>query len=378
LDVEFLDSTTGASLGYGTANGVRQVSAAASYRHNKSKQDDLAPYINVEKSLGSWTFDAGLRREQKKENVKVELPASYNLNAAGQNNPALRNATFGSGTWRNHDYDLSATVWTSGINYQFNQGLSAYGRFVKAYRLPISDDMMEATLNNTFSPGPTERIQQIEAGLKYATRKLSVFATVVQSELQNNAFAGVFAQPDGSLLSQTYYRSTKATGVELEAFYTPIKPLTFHVIGTLQKAEYSSDVFISGVNSAGTAIALNINGNIPVRTPKVYTLSSALYKLPAMRFGQIMANVDWEYVGNRPADDANLAWLGSYNQINAGLSLATQRLTWRVQVKNIFNEVGFTEGDPRTSQLIADTTAAYANYRPLFGRSFLASVTYSF
>jgi outer membrane cobalamin receptor len=378
IDIEYLDATTGASIGYGTYNGMRQASNAAQYRNNSTKIDNVAPYLNVEQTWRNWTFDAGVRHEWKDETVTTAVTQTYNLNPAGQNNPALRNATFGNGTFYTMNYKTDATVWTASANYKFTNRFSAYARFVSAYRMPNTEDILTQVRARNPDPGPTNHIKQFEAGVKYSTRKISVFASVIGSRLTNQLFAGNIAQPDGSLVPFNFYRDTEGAGIEVEAFYTPIKPLTFHFVGTHQKTEFASDATVTGLNSSGQTVAVNIKGNRPVRIPDTFFTANAAYKFPEMRLGRLTANVDWEYVGERAGDEANRTTLPAYSQIAAGLSLKSGRLTYRVQAQNLFDEAGITEGDPRTALFVGDPNAAYLNARTIGPRSVIASVTFEF
>ncbi|HRE04158.1 MAG TPA: TonB-dependent receptor [Opitutaceae bacterium] len=76
------------------------------------------------------------------------------------------------------------------------------------YRMPQSAPFCETLCDGTLPP--TETIQQWEAGLKYATSKLSVFAALVQTEQQNQLFTGVLGQPDGTLVTQNFLRDSQA------------------------------------------------------------------------------------------------------------------------------------------------------------------------
>jgi len=376
VDFQYFDAA-GNSLGFGTFNGIRQASAAASFRHRDSSGINFAPYLNLEVPVGNWDFEAGVRRENKYQTVNTETAAVTNLNQPGQNIPALRNAAFGSGNWIDTQYSRAATVWTAAANYKFNNHLSAYVRMMNGYRLPLSGDFGEANYARTFNPGPTERITQVETGVKYDSRRLSVYASAIHSTLNNQLFIGNFAQPDGSLVTTSYIRSTNADSLELETFYSPIKPLTFHVVATVQKVLYSKDIFVSGTSS-GKLVTVNLNGRRAFQVPKVYSTGGVIYKFGESRLGKLSTNVDWEYIGQRSGDDANFLSLPSFTQFNAGVRLASGPVTYTVGVKNVFDRLGYTAYDPRINRVIGDPTVAYSNARTYFPRSYLASVSYSY
>lgn len=379
LDIEYLDATSGASLGAGTYQGMRQASTAGGYRNNRTTHKDVAPYLNAEQTWGNWTFDGGLRHETKKESISTAvLRSTYNLNAAGQNNPALRNATYGSGEFYTMDYKVAATVWTGAANYKFSDRFSAYGRIVNAYRMSNTEDLLTQARARNPDPGPTNHIQQVESGVKYSTRKLSIFASLVGSQLTNQLFAGARSQPDGSVVTQNYYRDTNGVSVELEAFYTPVKPLTFHFVGTQQKVEFASEASVTGLDSAGKFVAVSIKGKRPARIPKTFFTSSAVYKFPGQSWGQVSTNIAWEYVGERAGEETNRTSLAAYSQFALGVNLNSGRYSYRVHVQNLLDKAGFTEGDPRAALVIGDPNAAYLNARTIGPRSIVGSVSYSF
>jgi catecholate siderophore receptor len=65
---------------------------------------------------------------------------------------------------------------------------------------------------------------------------------------------------------------------------------------------------------------------------------------------------------------------------NAALRFDLNRaITFHAIVDNIDNEIGLTEGNPRTGQFLSgDAGAQYYIARPILGRSFRGAVTYRF
>ena len=377
LDVEFLDAQ-GASLGYGTHQGVRQVSPAGNYRNNSASHKDLAPFLNIEQHYGDWSFDAGVRHERKKETVSVAVPQSYNLNPPGQNNPALRNATFGSGRFHTASYDVSASTWTAAANYTFNKRFSAYTRYTNTYRLPISDDFLNAAMARSADPGPTNRIAQLEAGIKFSSRKVAIFATVVDSRLKKQLFSGFKTQPDGSVVVQSWQRDTSGVSFELEAFWTPLDSLSFHFVGTQQKQKYTSDTFVRGIDGAGKTITVNINGKRPFELPDRYFTLGAVYKAPEIALGRFSFSAEWQNIGTRPNDEANLTWLNGYDAFACGILLSKGRYTYHLHVQNVFNSAGLTNGDARAALFFGDPSTAYVNARVILPRAVTASMSIAF
>jgi len=379
LDVEFLNAATGQSLGYATFGGMRQVSAAAQYRNYSTKQRDTAPFMTIEQPWNDWTFDVGLRREQKREDIRIAGTKAYDLNSAlapGQNILALRNAGFADGNYASYSYNLQATTWTAGANYRFNNRFSSYVRVMSGYRMPISDDWVPNLVTGRNDTGPINRIAQGEVGVKFATKKLSVFATLIGSRLKNQLFQALAAQPDGSLKTDNVLRDTNGYGLEVEVFYTPVKPLTLHFVGTEQKVAIASSNLIT--NPANAADILNVKGNRIRTIPEHYGIMDASYRFPEFNLGKLTANLSWEFNGNTPIDEANRAFVPAYNVFNGGLSFEHGRFTFRLTVRNLLDSASLINGDARSSQSFADPTAVYLNAREILPRSYVGAVTYSF
>ena len=112
--------------------------------------------------------------------------------------------------------------------------------------------------------------------------------------------------------------------------------------------------------------------------PKQYGTAEVTYRLPKLSFGRPAVDFSCTYVGDRFTDEANKGVLKAYNVCNASVSLASGHVTYRVQVQNLLQSDGLTEGDPRLSQFVADPSARYFNARPVLPRSLVASIDYAF
>jgi outer membrane receptor protein involved in Fe transport len=84
------------------------------------------------------------------------------------------------------------------------------------------------------------------------------------------------------------------------------------------------------------------------------------------------------HYGSRFANDENSIRLPSYTQLDAGVQYSLNE-SWSAQlnVDNLSNEVGLTEGNPRTDVGSSGIGQLY-NARTLFGRSLMLAVHYNF
>jgi len=88
--------------------------------------------------------------------------------------------------------------------------------FLNAARATVTNAAYNFAANN-----PTNKIKQIESGVKFSSKKVAVFVSVIDSKLKNQLFSGVIAQPDGSLVTTNFFRDTDGVSLEVEAFISP-------------------------------------------------------------------------------------------------------------------------------------------------------------
>jgi outer membrane receptor protein involved in Fe transport len=134
---------------------------------------------------------------------------------------------------------------------------------------------------------------------------------------------------------------------------------------TLQDPEYR--------NFSGTS--LDNSGNQVRRIPKVM-----IRAVPSIEFagGRGRAFLSLSHYGNRFANDENTIKLPSYLKLDAGVEYAfNEHWTAQFNVDNLSDEVGLTEGNPRTDVGASGVGQLY-NARTLFGRSLALAVRYNF
>jgi hypothetical protein len=163
--------------------------------------------------------------------------------------------------------------------------------------------------------------------------------------------------------------------VELLATWKATSALSFDFQGTLSESGYEGDGFVQAAD--GTAIP--IDGKRPVRQPDRIFSVTARYGFRLFGEHRSEVFVTDAYTGKRASDIANTVWLPEYNVVNAGIIVRPRAdLLFKLQVANIFEEVGLTEGNPRQTQVVGSANAIYYGARAIFGRSVQASIEYRF
>lgn len=359
-------------VGYSkTYNGVTEMSFLLRESQTQGSLNDL--YLNLDYSLtDQLSFNGGIRYSHDiYRGYKVNTTTS-NLNNSG----LTVDGTHGFGTttaddnmsilgnqytyWR---YDVDKVSYTTSLNYKINSQNAFYGRFSHGFRSPNE----EAYYNNiddlsALKPALTN---QIELGYKYYSRTFDIGVIPFYSTLKNLSFTDVFS--DGT--SENKFADTRNLGIELEGYarlFSNVLELTFN--GTIQSPKYKN---FSGTNADGTTF--DYDGKFVRRIPKLYfNISPAVNITKEWR-----TYVSYNYYGKRFQNEANdeSYSLPAFSEFGAGTSYQLGKIRFAIDATNIFNTIGITEGDPR-STVSAGTNVRMA--RPIMGAAARASITLEF
>jgi len=303
-------------------------------------------------------LDAGVRRERQ----KIDGTVSNLTSADTDNNPltVYNNGTSmpsGSNTYLTRTD--SANSFTVGGNYKLARDTSVFARANTGHTFIAFDDLRNAGTQakvNDRGLLPTPKIKQIEAGFKTATQLYTVYLNYFHTEFDGIAFQQILA--DGTVLNST--SGSKGNGVEWELALRPVTNLTLQLSGDYQKSEYK--------DNPATA------GKVVQRQPKLQYRFTPTYRIP-MGDNELKLYGTYTHIGDRWADQANLQYLPSYKTVDLGaLFIMNDKVEFRINATNVTNELGLTEGNSR----LTTGGSGPINARPLFGRTWEASLTYRF
>ena len=254
---------------------------------------------------------------------------------------------------RTVDEDFDNTAWSIGFNYEFTPQHAMFGHYTDSAKLPHFDDVRNGVLLK-------DEVTNIELGYKASIDKLVVFATLFQTEFDNVPFSDILAN------GQTVVRraETRTRGIELEGEFQPIRDLGVRFSITQQDPEYQN---FTGAKADNT-------GNTIRRIPKTMVRVTPTYTFME---GAARAYFTYTYASKRYANDENTIELPSYYELDGGAMLDVGAWTFQITGDNLTDEIGLTEGNPRTDVGAGGIGNIYM-VRPLFGRSYMGSVTYRF
>lgn len=300
-------------------------------------------------------IDGGIRWQRHSvdgtlENNTFGVDTDNNPNTLFNNGTAVLNGTFSTIRYRGDEFS-----WTAGANYDFSRQIGVFVRYSRGHTFPFFDNLRDGNRL-------TQEVDSYEAGLKLSTDIVSAYATVFL-----NDFSGLTTTVISSGAPIASVGGARTTGLELEGAVRPFEGLSIGFGGTYLDASYR-DFF---TNNGAT----NLTGNQVQRQPKWQWRVSPSYEA---RFGNSKATLftTVAYTGNRFSDVQNQQLLPHYYKWDAGIIFdLNDAVQLEATVDNITDEIGLTEGNPRT---IGSQGSGAILARPILGRSFRFSVGYKF
>jgi outer membrane receptor protein involved in Fe transport len=373
LDVQALGAN-GAVLGTVTQNGFTAFGSG-----------DLIGRVNgVSKSFygaenwqitPDWQADAGIRREIQTDSGARGIIGTQTVATTGS--LASRSVT-GLIGWRDYEKQLNGTSWTVGTSYQILDPLNGFVRYSDTYSPPRLSDQW-GNINNGVAgtlpngqPVPTTPIKQAEAGLKFSVPTLQLFAIGFWSHFDNLNASTYVTNSAGILQNSPLLIDTTTSGVEFEEAWRPLSSFELNGSVTLQKP-----VITSATTFSTTVTGSSLDNKAIPRVPN-YTLT--IQPAYLFDFGQVTgrAFASFYAIGKRYQDFINTSVLPAYETVDVGVT-AYLGQSWRFQMlgSNLANSAGLTEGNARAPVSNVITTADATTGRPIFGRTFTATASYS-
>jgi iron complex outermembrane recepter protein len=314
----------------------------------------ISLYVNDEIAIGDLRIDGGIRWESDKATARDGNGAAINQPVQPGVVGVIRNvgSTF-DGTFSTRKATHKKAAYTVGANYQFTDSLAVYARYANGFQ--------------TNNVDPITTIELFEAGVRYQYgRLINGSLTVFRTNFKNQNYN--FADPANPTQQSNINADLRTNGIEFDLLVRPSDWFSVNLQGVLQDPKLVN-LAINGANQAG------FEGNRPERTPsQLFTITPAV-QLPN-GLGEVYAR--YKHIGKIFADAGNGVSLPSYGVTSAGVSLnLSDRLQASVNVDNLFNVIGLTEGNPRQGQTQA-ITDGFFYARGIVGRTFGGSITLKF
>jgi outer membrane receptor for ferrienterochelin and colicin len=305
--------------------------------------------------------DAGMRHERQRISGSIS-----NLTSADTDNNPLTVYNNGTsqptGSYTGLSRSDSANSFTVGGLYKLTRDSSVFVRANQGHTFVYFDDLRNAgsqDVVNDRNRVPNPKVTQYEVGFKTATPLYSAYVNAFFTD-----FTGISFQQITTTDVLYSVSGSKGKGVEFELAVRPLAGLQLQLSGDWQDSEYKD-------NPA-------INGNAVQRQPKLQYRFSPSYRIPVgayLPFDAVKLYGTWSHIGSRWADQQNTQYLPAYNTLDLGvLAELSDKLEFRVSGTNVNNALGLTEGNSR----LVGASSGPINARPIFGRTWEASVNYRF
>ncbi len=321
-----------------------------------------------------WQADAGVRHEVQSDRGNRGVIATQTVAVSGP--LAARNVTGLTG-YVPYTKSLAGTSWTVGSSYQFTPQTNGFARYTSTFSFPRLSDQWN-NINNGVAgtlpngqPVPIVPIKQAELGIKLALPDVELFGIAFWSHFDGLNASTYVADAAGVLSNQSLLINTTTKGLEFEGAWRPRRAIEIKGSFTLQ------DPVVDSANTFNAISAADLSGKEITRTPK-YTATLEPAYLFRVRGRDARLYTSLYTVGKRYQDYANTSILSPYTTVDLGLTLQlAPSVVFQAVGSNLSNSTGLTEGNARgpTANVlpVADATVG----RPLFGRAFTASVTFS-
>lgn len=299
---------------------------ASPYYDDRTRKNELSAFAKA-----SWTHGA------------VRLLAETQLRAVGLHFTPDRRTVDAS-------IELPVHTWTFlnpriGIEGTVTPWMTAWASFGRTHREPTRFDMLGATqisnanLNVVQNPGTIrhERVDDIEAGIRYASDWASVHLTAFHMMFTDEiAPIGQFIEQQFVQLRKNVAASTR-TGLEMESVIRLAAPVSLRLGGTLMRARISE--FVPD-NVATTVVYRNV---VPILTPSVQAQAGLVVAL----LPSLTLDVSARHVGEQWLDITNTAGfvLPAFTVVDARIAWAVvPQATISVRAFNLFDERYATSG----------------------------------
>jgi outer membrane receptor protein involved in Fe transport len=306
--------------------------------------------------------DVGVRVEYDDYVQSAENTSQFDLD--GDSTTTFDNETFGNGSFRHFEKNLTDWAGSLGLNFKLRPNLSLFAAGARGYKMPALDEFLNPTgagVEAAIAELGSQEVQSLEGGVKGIVGPLGFTVNGFWTKKKDVTSQGAVIDPvtGASVWTIATSPENKAYGAEIEAVLTPAEGVQLLGSATILKAELGT--------GAGADIGSRISG-----VPTSITNIAALYSIPRTA---VRVKGDWHWVDKRPVDVTAGTTLPSYNYFNfgAGYTLPNQGTTINFDLLNAFQSKGLEEGNPRLVTLGGIFLA-----RPILPRRFMVSVRYDF
>lgn len=364
-------ATQGGQLGYN-----KGFNWGGNARNYDFKHTADAPYVAATIKADKLTIDASVRRDSiNQQGVQTEAATkNIDVNGDGIISLAETGISVNSGinaSTTNINFKVDHTAYSLGVNYKIQPDMAVFGRYSNG-----ASFNSERQYGNSAATNPSgnltakgreffvDVVKQYEIGLKWQTTK------VLPGKLN---------------LATTYFH---ADTEESQTNTTSIPPVPYNITYTSKGLETEiiwkyNDLTLNGsvtytdaVINSNTLVPTNVGHRPRRQAPWIYSLS-ADYKMGKFDLGANIYGTADSY-----GDFQNWFKMDGFATVGAYVTYhMSDKLTLSLNANNLFDTVGFTEGETdngRYFKVDGSTNYNMTSARPIAGRTISARLKYNF
>lgn len=353
------------------ANGILE--AGNNYRNGQALANTVAVFGSDEITIDDrLRIDVGARYERQTSTVRLENVARFDLGPT----LAEQDVAGGTGSFIRRELSFDDFGVALGVNYALTDIVNVYGAASRGFVFPplstFTGDVRIDENGDFVQPDPEENEEflQAELGVRVASSQFSGTMSGYWVRI-NDRLQTQIRIIDGVALDVTDAVGRSRTfGIEANGAFSPTAAPGLTLESSITLQDHAATDFVIRDD--------DFSGNEIKRVPELMLNGSVGYE----RSGTD-AWLSWNHVGARFADDANLFELPAFDIFSANLGYVLPVADGRtvradINVYNLFDSAGLTEGDPRLAADVDPTELPFLNARPILPRRVKISMTYTF
>ncbi len=291
--------------------------------------DTNAPFASVSYSTGELTLDGSLRYDfgRARGFVMGDGPVvATDVDGNGAISvPESKTTVMPLGVTRPVNYNYEYLSYSAGVNYKLSSDLAVFARYSRGGRANADRFVFGGNTSATSGallPGarPVDFVRQAEAGVKYQSRGLSLYATAFHANTQEQNYEAT--------TQRSFSNAYRAYGLELEGSYR-VGGFSLSANGTYTNAKITASNIPASV------------GNRPRRQAEFIWRVAPEYNTDMFSVGASAIGTTSSFTG-----DNNQLKLPAFTQVNAFLAVRPlERVQVSVNANNLFDTAGFTEAE---------------------------------
>ena len=336
--------------------------------YNSATWQQLSLYFShVWNFYDKWTLDWGVRHEHTSINA-VNIATSGPVTVADTDN-FYNNQYQGIDSLFDVDRSINTFAYSAALNYEVDRHNSVYFRFSDGKKAPNISvfEGLGSSVTSPNTPAPTQNVRQYELGYKLDERNVSLEVTPFYSILGvpgNQVLEG-----SGITTTALLYNVTTPTnksrdyGVEMDGTGHLNDNFAMRAAVTWQHATELDNYHYTQPNGPGPIQdAVLVDSNVGFESANVPNWMATL--TPAYTNGRFLAQLQWQYMGARAANNFDAWTIPGYQQTNLTLQWKfTSNFYANFTVNNLFDGKGVTEwsaGGPYPDGLFVTATYSKA------------------